>query len=93
MARQPRDARLEERTGSGGLMVHAVVAASPWRRSQCRNRVAPLPIATITVAIRYRTSGALLFVNLIGHVSTSRSKNPPALANWLSSVAYAFTLI
>ena len=71
----------------------SAVAASPCSRSKCRNRVAPLTIDTITVAIRSRTSGALLLVSLIGHVSTSRSKNPPALANWLSSAACAFTLI
>ena len=71
----------------------SAVAVSPWRRSQCRNRVAPFTIDTITVAIRSRTSGALLLVSLIGHVSTRRSKNPPAFANWLSSAACAFTLI
>ena len=69
------------------------VAVSPCRRSMCLNRVAPLIIDTITVAIRSRTSGALLLFSLIGHVSTRRSKNPPAFANWLKSAACAFTLI
>lgn len=45
------------------------------------------------VTIKSRTSGALLPVSLIGHVSTRRSRNPPALANWLSSAACAFTPI
>ena len=71
----------------------SAVAVSPWRRSKCLNLVAPLTIDTITVAIRSRTSGALLLVSLIGHVSTRRSKKPPAFANWLSSAACAFTLI
>lgn len=71
----------------------SALAASPRRRSKCRNRVAPLTIDTITVATRSRTSGALLLVSLIGHVSTRRSRNPPAFANWLRSAACAFTLI
>ena len=40
-----------------------------------------------------QASSALLLVSLIGHVSTSLSKKPPAFANWLKSAACAFTLI
>ena len=71
----------------------SAVAVSSRRWSKCLNLVALLIMDTMTVAIRSRTSGALLLVSLIGHVSTRRSRNPPALANWLSSAACAFTPI